>query len=122
VVKALMGGKMNERQINALEQELKTLYENLSSRLNQPDDSTAPVAPDKAIGRLTRQDAMQAQQMSLELRRRQKQQLQQVEQALKRIGDGTYGLCLRCEEEIGAARLKARPEAGLCLRCADRRP
>ena len=112
---------MDERQLRNFQSELEILRKDLSARLDQADDSTAPVAPDKAIGRLTRQDAIQAQQMSLELRRRQKLQLQQVEQAIRRIENGKYGLCLRCEEEIGAARLKARPEAGLCLRCADRR-
>lgn len=41
-----------------------------------------------------------------------------VQRALARIEDGTYGKCVRCGGEIGAARLEARPEAALCIDCA----
>lgn len=39
--------------------------------------------------------------------------------ALARLDDGTYGLCAQCDEPISVARLKARPEATLCLACAE---
>jgi RNA polymerase-binding transcription factor DksA len=41
-----------------------------------------------------------------------------VRRALARIKDGTYGICVRCNEQIAPARLEARPEAALCIACA----
>lgn len=41
-----------------------------------------------------------------------------VRRALSRIEDGTYGICVRCGDEIAPARLAARPEAALCIDCA----
>ena len=41
-----------------------------------------------------------------------------VKRALARIDDGTYGLCVRCGENIAPARLDARPEAQACINCA----
>lgn len=41
-----------------------------------------------------------------------------VDRALKRIADGSYGLCTRRGEPIGRARLDARPAAELCIECA----
>ena len=41
-----------------------------------------------------------------------------VKRALARIGDGTYGECVRCGGRISPARLEARPEAALCINCA----
>ncbi|MGE5529796.1 MAG: TraR/DksA C4-type zinc finger protein, partial [Patescibacteria group bacterium] len=41
----------------------------------------------------------------------------EVAEALRRIEDGTYGLCLHCGREIGAERLEAIPHARLCLDC-----
>ena len=41
-----------------------------------------------------------------------------VDAALGRIAAGTYGVCLRCGEAIGVDRLRARPTAELCIRCA----
>jgi len=49
--------------------------------------------------------------------------LEQVERALARIEDGTYGTCERCGKPIGEDRLRARPSATLCIddqRLADR--
>ena len=51
------------------------------------------------------------------------QTLAQIDRALARIDDGSYGLCERCGEAIGIERLLARPSATLCIedqRLADR--
>ena len=45
--------------------------------------------------------------------------LKSVEAALARIDDATYGICLRCEEEIPEKRLKAVPWAGCCIACQE---
>lgn len=41
-----------------------------------------------------------------------------IRAALRRIREGTYGICVRCGEEISAARLTALPETPLCRNCA----
>ena len=51
------------------------------------------------------------------------QTLQQIERALARLDDGTYGTCERCGKPIGVERLRALPWATLCIddqRLADR--
>jgi RNA polymerase-binding protein DksA len=47
------------------------------------------------------------------------QSIRDVQAALARIEDGSYGVCSRCGEEIGEARLRAVPEATRCVNCAD---
>lgn len=42
-----------------------------------------------------------------------------IESALTRIDDETYGLCLRCEDEIPEKRLKAIPWAAYCIGCQE---
>ena len=46
--------------------------------------------------------------------------LRNVRAALERIGEGAYGTCLECEEEIGQKRLQAVPWATLCITCQER--
>jgi DnaK suppressor protein len=46
--------------------------------------------------------------------------LRQVEIALQKIDDGTYGICERCGKPIGKARLEALPYAALCIEDASR--
>jgi RNA polymerase-binding transcription factor DksA len=41
-----------------------------------------------------------------------------VDEALGRVAEGTYGLCMRCGRPIGVDRLRARPTAELCIACA----
>lgn len=47
------------------------------------------------------------------------QGLRDVNHALERLAEGSYGQCARCGEPIGAARLQALPMAQKCVKCAD---
>jgi RNA polymerase-binding protein DksA len=44
----------------------------------------------------------------------------QTERALARVGEGTYGVCESCGQQIGSARLEAYPRATLCVACKQR--
>ena len=48
-----------------------------------------------------------------------RQSLHDIQGALDKIAEGTYGECEKCGEEIAPARLKAIPEAALCVNCAQ---
>lgn len=91
----------------------------LKKALSETDSTAAPVAPDNAIGRLSRVDAMQQQQVALETRRQREHLLARLERALKLIADGEYGTCPKCEEDIGEKRLDALPDAIFCISCAE---
>jgi len=47
--------------------------------------------------------------------------LAEVEHALAKLAEGTYGICEVCGGPIEAARLEAKPAARLCIKCASRR-
>ncbi len=47
------------------------------------------------------------------------QELRDIDAALIRIAEGTYGLCIDCEQPIGIERLKAYLTAKRCLRCQE---
>jgi DnaK suppressor protein len=42
-----------------------------------------------------------------------------LREALERIEDGSYGVCLKCDEDISLKRLKVVPWAAFCLRCQE---
>ena len=50
---------------------------------------------------------------------REAKSLMQIGAALKRIGDGEFGICLECEEPISPKRLAAVPWAAYCLHCQE---
>ena len=73
------------------------------------------------VGRLSRIDALQMQQMQLALSRRQQQELAALDSALKRIDDEEFGECMECGEEINPKRLEVDLSASLCITCAQLR-
>lgn len=101
------------------QQRLLARLAEIDLQLERSKDVTPAVAPDAAIGRLTRVDAVQAGYVSDELRRRIAAERLRIERALRRIEDGTYGICQACEGPIPEARLVARPDAALCVECAE---
>ena len=50
---------------------------------------------------------------------RESKLLKEVQAALKRIDDGSFGVCLRCDEDIPEKRLQALPWAAYCVRCQE---
>ncbi len=83
------------------------------------DEAAKPVELDQTrVGRLSRMDAMQAQAMSIETKRRREDEVQRINSALLRINDDSYGYCLDCDELISLARLKFDPSALCCIDCA----
>jgi DnaK suppressor protein len=67
--------------------------------------------------------ATQEEEFSLELRTRDRERklIRKIDDALKRIEDGSYGYCLETGEEIGVKRLEARPVATLTIEAQERR-
>ena len=101
---------------------LKARQRQLEELLGNNDTSTRPVTLDQqSVGRVSRIDAIQQQQMALANQQQAAELLQRIEFALRRIDDGSYGSCLDCGEDIAEARLQAQPWASLCIDCQSAR-
>ena len=112
--------ELTEGQIEELRRALETAREGLEAALEASREDVRPVGLDEPIGRLTRMDALQQQSMAKASRREAEARLRQIAGALAAVRQGDYGFCIRCEEPIGHARLRARPETRLCLACRER--
>ncbi len=91
----------------------------INTLLGRTSEDSKPVDLDLPIGRLSRADAIQMQNMA-ELNRRQLEvKLKQIETALSAFETGSYGSCRSCNGEINPARLEARPESPFCIDCQE---
>jgi DnaK suppressor protein len=109
--------ELSNAQQQELLQDLQQLRSELQQLLSDSFASSQPVALDQPIGRLSRMDALQQQEMAKANRAGQQRRLQLIESALAAIKQKNYGECRRCEEPIGYLRLKARPESPFCRDC-----
>ncbi len=111
---------MNQHDVEKFKSQLLTLQAELAGLESLSKDSTATVELDQSsVGRLSRMDALQGQQMALEAGRRRKQELQRIRAALDRIENGEFGYCLSCGDEIALGRLAINPATNHCVRCSD---
>ena len=101
-------------ELEALLLEKKT---ELQHQLSLKEEGSKPVSLDEPIGRLSRMDAMQQQQMAKANRDAHRVTLARVNAALRRLEEKTFGECVECGEYIPEPRLRARPEAPFCVNC-----
>ena len=73
----------------------------------------------QAIGRLSRQDALQSQAMARATHARRDIERRRLRAALDRIEDGAFGYCEDCGEQIAPARLDLDPGTTRCISCAS---
>lgn len=109
--------RFSDEQVESFRARLEQLRTEANERLRKSSESARPVDLGESIGRLTRVDAMQGQQMARTQRLRDEGQLQLIRAALARLEAGTYGQCMKCEEEIEAQRLEIAPESTQCMTC-----
>ena len=95
-----------QTRIQALEREFADIAEAASSA--GTDDEHDPEGATLAFER----------QHTAALLDQAREQLAAIEAALRKLQDGSYGICQRCGQPIEAARLAARPSAATCLPCA----
>lgn len=96
------------RALARLERSLKASGE--AARLSDLEQDT--------VGRLSRIDAIQNQTVTRSLEERERTQLSQIADALRRMEEGTYGLCGGCGAAIPFERLLIYPETRACTPCA----
>jgi DnaK suppressor protein len=111
---------MNPEKRQMLRIKLEQKRDELLTVQDSQDEAGRPVELDQSrVGRLSRMDALQGQQMALESARRGKKQLLKIESALRRLDAEDFGYCVECGEEIAEPRLAADPSHTHCIHCAD---
>lgn len=84
-------------------------------------EGSKPVAPDNAIGRLTRMEAINSKSISEANLNVATAKLARLETALNKVDQPEFGICMRCDNPIPHGRIMLIPEATLCVPCTDQR-
>lgn len=104
----------------AVRSKLETLREQVIAATEHGAEAARPVELDQQrVGRLSRMDALQGQEMARAAERRRDIELRKIDAALARLDSGDYGWCVGCGEEIAAARLQLDPAVPICIACAQ---
>jgi DnaK suppressor protein len=110
--------ELTQRQLRELKDDLETFLTKLKTQLESANEQTQPIKLDQqAVGRVSRIDAIQQQEMAKANQRQSQLQLSRVQEALDTFDIGEFGVCKDCDEPIGFARLKIAPDSSFCIRC-----
>ncbi len=82
-------------------------------------EASQAVAPDNALGRLTRMETMGDQQMSKAKLFKMQERRAELRKALRNLPNPQFGLCNLCKQTLPQERLLAVPEAQLCVPCLN---
>lgn len=80
---------------------------------------TKPIAPDVAIGRISRMDAINNKTINESALRQAEERLLKLKKVLVKVGKPEFGLCARCGKPIPVGRILIRPESSRCVNCAS---
>jgi DnaK suppressor protein len=109
---------------NLLKARLESVKKRLAGELEQLKSSVRPADERREGSPFGKREEEATESFELErrltLEKRLREQLAEVEHALKKFKDGTYGLCDNCGKSISPERLEALPQASLCLECKAR--
>jgi DnaK suppressor protein len=86
--------------------------------VNDYKELTKPVAPDVAIGRISRMDAINNKSVTEAALRQAEEKLLQLRHALSKIDSPEFGICAKCSKPIPPGRILIRPESIHCVNCA----
>ncbi len=100
---------------NVLNQMLEDAQQNGDSTLEDLSESSKSFADPS-----DRASAESDRSFTLRIRDRERRLIHKIYEAQDNIKNGTYGICEECGEDIGVARLKARPVTTLCVDCKAR--
>ena len=81
-------------------------------------ESTKPISPENAIGRVSRMDAINNKSVVEAALRKAEEKYNKLKLVLDKIEDKDFGLCMRCGREIPIGRVLLMPQSRNCVRCA----
>lgn len=108
---------MTDQQRSQLYDIVKQKIATIQQEILELEELTKPVAPDSAIGRVSRMDAINNKAINDAALREKKKILQRLEKTLDRIYDTNYGICQKCGSEIPFGRLEYLPYTIRCVQC-----
>jgi len=91
----------------------------LNEQIRDLEEKVKPISPDCGLGRLTRLEAMGEQHVNNKVLDESRIRRTRLNNALQRIDNPMFGICIECEEEIGVGRISIRPESVRCVECAN---
>ena len=124
-----MKNKFTKKELSAFKQIILKRKEEVNDEIKHISDDTLKKSQKDASGDISGYTYHMAdvatdnydREFSLGLASNDRKSLYELNDALKKVEEGTFGICEECKHLITKARLKALPHARLCVKCQEKR-
>lgn len=106
-------------QKEQIKQRLKEEIEKTFILVNKYRELTKPIAPENAIGRISRMDAINNKSVNQLALTNAEVKLNNLKIALSNFNDNDFGICIKCKKPIPLGRILLRPQSITCVNCAQ---
>lgn len=107
--------EINREEIKAI---IKSEIKKTQKLVEEYRELTKPVAPENAIGRISRMDAIQNKSVTEAALRKTREKLEKLEFALTKVDEDDFGICVSCKKPIPLGRILIMPQSRTCVSCS----
>ncbi len=111
--------ELSQAQLKQFKELLLGKQRDLITAARQTLTTEMELSPDDRFDEVDQASSEYMQAFSFRLRGREQHLMNKIALALRKIDEGSFGVCEECEEMIAIKRLQARPEAPLCIQCKE---
>ena len=108
---------MTQKQRKQIKEKILQDLTSMQNEIIALEEKSKPIAPDCSLGRLTRQEMIQEQQVYEHTLHEAQIRANKLTYALQKVLKEEYGICAECEEDILFERLMLLPESTHCVEC-----
>ena len=110
---------MNKEAKQEIKKRIQEELKKTQLSIDDYKESTKPISPENAIGRISRMDAINNKSVVEAALRKASEKLSKLKLVLERVDDSDFGLCIRCGKPIPIGRILLMPQSRLCVSCAQ---
>jgi DnaK suppressor protein len=110
---------MDKKDLEAVIERIQSEIIKTEETVAEYKEMTKPIAPENAVGRLSRMDAINNKSVTEAALRQAEEKLKSLKFLIKKVDDSDFGLCDKCKKPIALPRLLFRPQSLFCVNCAS---
>jgi DnaK suppressor protein len=108
-----------EEQKETIKEKIKDELKHLEIEISNLEENSKPITPNCTLDDLGRTEAMTEVMVNSKILTQAELKRTRLKNALARVDNPTFGICIECEEPINIERIMVRPESIRCIKCAD---
>jgi DnaK suppressor protein len=114
------GSIMNRKEPDGIKKDLMLRRHEIIHKLSEAQSESKTIETDIAQDLADKAESSYTKEFLLSLSNAEREELMQIDAALKRVDRGEYGVCQSCQKEVGKKRLAALPWTALCIDCQEK--